>query len=143
MDEKTTFDPAAAGWRPNQPGAGGYEDRIGPTWKKPGADGRWRYGFLAMAHHINIQGVVHGGMLLSFADDSLGQTVWRAVNKRPCATISLNGNFVGPAKLGDWVEAETEIVRHGRAMIFCQARLYVGERTVFNADGIWKLLGVD
>ena len=143
MTEKTVFDPVAHGWRPGMPASSGFETRIGPLWKKPGDDGRWRYGFLAMTHHINLQGVVHGGMLLSFADEALGQTVWRAVQKRPCATVSLNGNFVGPARLGDWVEAETEIVRHGRAMIFTQARIYVGERTVFNADGIWKLLGVD
>src|SRR3712207_8296997 len=49
-----------------------------------------RYGFVAEARHINLGGVVHGGMLMSFADDVLGMTVWEAAGRKPCTTVQLN-----------------------------------------------------
>ena len=99
------------------------------------------YGFLAEEGHTNSNGVVHGGMLFSFLDDILGHIVWRSLNKKRCATISLNCDFVASAKPGDWVETRAKISRKGLAVVFMRGELLVRGKRILTADGIWKIIG--
>jgi uncharacterized protein (TIGR00369 family) len=136
------FDPHAEGWKPLP--AEDYPALIGPFWAKrePGEPRRWRYGFLAEKRHANIGGVVHGGMLMSFADDMLGMAVWEAAGRKPCTTVQLNTHFISPARIGDFVESRAEVMRATRTVVFVRGTLAVGDRTVVAADGVWKILGV-
>jgi uncharacterized protein (TIGR00369 family) len=139
------FDPRTAGWKPLP--AEDYPALIGPFWarREPGeAKGEvraWRYGFVAEKRHANLGGVVHGGMLMSFADDVLGMTVWEAAGRKPCTTVQLNTHFISPARIGEFVEGRAEVLRATRTVVFVRGMLMVGERTVVSADGVWKILG--
>jgi len=84
---------------------------------------------------------VHGGMLMTLADQAMGMTALRATGNKPHATIELNIQFVGAVRIGEFVEAHCEIVRVTRAIIFMQCKLVVGTRVVANATGIWKIRG--
>ncbi|WP_135469139.1 PaaI family thioesterase [Crenalkalicoccus roseus] len=137
-DTPAPFDPRAAGWKPMR--AEGYPALIGPFWARR-EEGRWAYGFLAEARHRNDGGVVHGGMLMSFADDVLGITVWEAAGRRPCTTVQLNTHFIAPARLGDFVEGRAEVLRVTRSVVFVRGVLTIGGRTAVAADGVWKILG--
>ena len=119
---------------------GGFDALIGPLWRRP-TPGGWTCAFRAEPKHANRRGVVHGGMLVTFADHALGMSVWTAVGEKPCATATLNADFVGAVRPGDWVECEAEITRVTNALVFVRGRLFVGERTVMTATGIWKRLG--
>jgi acyl-coenzyme A thioesterase PaaI-like protein len=132
------FDPAAEGWRPLPPR--GFPVLVGPFWAKPEGQ-HWRYGFLAEPRHANVGGVVHGGMLMTFVDDLLGMTVWEACGRVNVSTIQLNTQFIAPARPGDFVEFEAEILRRTRSVVFIRGRSFVGERTVTHSDGVWKILG--
>ena len=137
-DTETLFDPAAAGWKPLR--VDGYPSLIGPFWYKR-EEGGFRYGFPAEARHLNAGGVVHGGMLMSFADDVLGMTVWEAAGRKPCTTVQLSTQFISPARPGDFVEGRAEVLRSTRSVVFVRGLVTVGDRTVIHADGIWKILG--
>jgi len=137
-DSQTAFDPASADWRLLQPE--GYPALIGPFWYRR-EEGGFRYGFTAEPRHLNNGGVVHGGMLMSFADDVLGMTVWEAAGRRPCTTVQLSTQFISPARLGEFVEGRAEIMRTTRSVVFVRGLVTVGDRTVIHADGIWKILG--
>lgn len=117
-----------------------FTSKIGPLYYKADGDD-FIYGFLAEEGHTNSNGVVHGGMLFSFLDDILGHIVWRSLNKKRCATISMNCDFVASAKPGDWVEARSEISRKGMAVIFMRGELLVRGERILSADGIWKIIG--
>ncbi|MFC7539986.1 hypothetical protein ACFQU2_11710 [Siccirubricoccus deserti] len=54
-----------------------YPAMVGPFLARRAGDA-WEYAFLPEQRHLNIGGVVHGGMLMSFMDDVLGMTVWKA-----------------------------------------------------------------
>src|SRR6185503_12882928 len=87
MDAKTDpFDPVAHGWE-IYPGEG-FIGLVGPFWMKREGES-YRYGFLAEKKHHNRRGVVQGGMIMTFADRSLGMTAWYANNKQPQATVHL------------------------------------------------------
>lgn len=119
---------------------GRYTDKIGPFYCKQDGD-KLTYGFLADESHANGNGIVHGGMLLSFLDEALGQIIWRSIDRQKCATISLNCDFLSAAKPGDWIEARGEISKRGLAVVFIRGELVVEDRTIAIADGIWKILG--
>jgi uncharacterized protein (TIGR00369 family) len=141
VDEKThikPFDPAAEGWEPY--GDDGFVGLVGPFWQKPLGDS-YRYAFLAEHKHHNRRGVVQGGMLMTFADRSMGMTCWYANERQPQATVQLDVHFVDAVKVGEFVEAKCQVVRRTRALVFMQGELMVGDRVVATANGVWKTLG--
>ena len=100
------------------------------------------YAFMAEPKHHNRRGVVQGGMLMTFADRSMGMTCWYANERQPQATVHLDVHFIGPVQIGEFVEAKCRVVRRTRSLIFMSADLVVGTRVVATANGVWKTLGV-
>jgi acyl-coenzyme A thioesterase PaaI-like protein len=132
------FDPAAAGWEAYP--AEGFVSLVGPFWMKKDGDS-YRYAFVAEHKHHNRRGVVQGGMIMTFADRSLGMTAWYANEKKPQATVHLDVHFIDAVQIGEFVEMKARVVRRTRSLIFMSGELTVGERTVATANGVWKSLG--
>lgn len=134
------FDPAAAGWKPRH-GQGPFTQLVGPIWgRRGGAEGSV-HGLLVEERHLNSRGVVHGGMLMALADHVLGWLVFEAVGGAPCVTVSMNSQFMGAVKPGDWLEMRGSVVRQTRSLVFVAGPMTVDGKTVFTAEGIWKILG--
>ena len=139
-DAKPPFDPAAAGWEPYTDE--GFIGLVGPFWsKKQRGCETPQFAFQAAKKHHNRRGVVQGGMLMTFADRSLGMTAWYANDKKPQATVHLDVHFIDAVQIGDFVEARCRVVRRTRSLIFMSGEFVVGERTVATANGVWKALG--
>ncbi len=134
MTQAKPFDPAAHGWERVE--GHNFGELVGPIWRR----GDPHFGFVAAEKHANHIGIVHGGMLMTFADQAMGMTGRRATDDKPHATIELNMQFVGAVQIGDFVEAHCEIVRMTRSLLFIESKLKVGERPVASASGIWKIL---
>jgi len=132
-----SFDPASEGWSPRPPM--GFSGFTGPMWSRPEGDG-WAYGVLADERHANGHGIVHGGMLVTLLDNTLGLTVWNATGQRPSVTMQLNTHFLAAAHPGEFLEARGEILRVAKSVVFVRGTLSVGDRAVAAADGIWKVL---
>jgi len=137
MNDKAagTFDPAANGWERVR--GHNFGELVGPIWRRGDA----LFGFVAVDKHRNHRGIVHGGMLTTFADQAMGMTGRRATGDKPHATIEIGMQFIGSVQVGDFVEAHCEIVRTTRSLLFIESKLKVGARVVAAASGIWKILG--
>jgi len=135
MTEAENFDPAAHGWERVQ--GHNFGELVGPIWRRGDA----LFGFIAGDKHRNHIGIVHGGMLMTFADQAMGMTGRRSTGEKPHATIELNMQFVGTVKVGDFVEAHCDVVRQTRSILFVASKLKVGSRIVATGSGIWKILG--
>ncbi len=134
------FDPAGAGWEPYTDD--GFIGLIGPFWAKRQGDGQApRFAFLAENKHHNRRGVVQGGMLMTFADRTMGMTCWHVNGQKPQATVHLDVHFVDGVQIGEFVEMHAKVVRRTRSLIFMSGELMVGSRTVATANGVWKMLG--
>ena len=127
----------AAGWR--QVPARDYPAMIGPFLARRAGEG-WEYAFLPEQRHLNIGGVVHGGMLMSFMDDVLGMTVWEAAGRKPVTTVQLNHHFIAPGRLGQLVVGRGEVMRATRSVVFIRGTLMSGDQVLVHADGVWKIL---
>jgi uncharacterized protein (TIGR00369 family) len=132
------FDPAAHGWEPYTDD--GFIGLVGPFWSRQDGD-TYRYAFAAAHKHHNRRGVVQGGMLMTFADRSMGMTCWYANERKPQATVQLDVHFVDAVQIGEFVEAKCKVVRRTRSLVFMSAELVVGERVIATANGVWKSLG--
>lgn len=130
----TPTDATPSGWEPIHDV--GFIDHVGPVYR--GADGA--YAFRAAQKHANLIQVVHGGMLMSFADRALGETAMAAAEGANCVTIQMEMQFVDVARLGDWIEARPEVVRRTGSLVFLRTDLWAGERRVAAATGVWKIL---
>jgi len=118
---------------------GGFNLFAGPFWRlAPDGEIR-RFAFVVAEKHMNGSGNLHGGVLMTFSDVAMSQTARAANGARPCNTVSLNCDFIGPGRLGDVVEARVRVTRQTRTMIFLSADIVVGERVLGVATGLWKL----
>jgi acyl-coenzyme A thioesterase PaaI-like protein len=126
-DKTVAFDPATAGWEPYRDE--GFIGLVGPFWMRRSGDS-YLYAFMAERKHHNRRGVVQGGMLMTFADRSMGMTCWYANNRKPQATIQLDVHFIESVQIGEFVEARCRVVRRTRSLIFMNAELLVGNRVV-------------
>ncbi|MDP6346182.1 MAG: PaaI family thioesterase [Alphaproteobacteria bacterium] len=118
-----------------------FEGFVGPLYeRRNGAD--YACGFRAAPHHVNGRGVVHAGMLSTFTDHTLGNLVEQAA-ERPCATISLNMDYLAGAHTGDWIECSGRVTRQTRSLVFIKGQLSVDGELVMTASGVWKKLGAD
>jgi acyl-coenzyme A thioesterase PaaI-like protein len=140
----TFFDPAAAGWEPYGQDDEGFIGLVGPFWSRPTKTEHgdsFLYAFMAEKKHHNLRGVVQGGMLMTFADRSMGRTCFYANERQPQATVQLDVHFIDAVQVGEFVEAKCRVVRRTRSLVFMAAELVVGARVVATANGVWKTLG--
>lgn len=98
--------------------APGFLDRGGPYWLRAG-DGADIVGLRIGEGHLNFQDAAHGGVLTTLADVALSWAVHRSETPAVAlATASLTVNFLGAARLGEWIEAEARIDRVGKRLAY-------------------------
>jgi uncharacterized protein (TIGR00369 family) len=119
----------------------GFSQHIGPFCEKH-SETKWQRAIMLENKHLNPAGVVHGGVLLSFAD----YVIYRAIGDQlthdiSFATINLDTQFLAAAKLGEVLYGEGEITRATRSIIFAQGRIWTDQREIMRASGIWKIIG--
>src|SRR6195952_6063092 len=115
----------------------GFIAHVGPLYVRT-ADGA--YAFRAEQKHANLIGVVHGGMLMSFADRALGETAMRAADGANCVTIQLEMKFIDVGRLGDWIAVRPQVVKRTGSLVFMRGDVREGARLLGSADGVWKIL---
>lgn len=125
---------APPGWEPIRDA--GFIAHVGPVYRR--ADGA--YAFRAAEKHANLIRVVHGGMLMSFADRALGETAMAAADGANCVTVQMEMQFIDAARLGDWIEARPEVLKRTGSLVFLRTDLMVAGRRVAYASGVWKIL---
>ncbi|AKQ43377.2 hypothetical protein CP97_10520 [Aurantiacibacter atlanticus] len=94
--------------------------------------------------HCNAIDTLHGGMLMSLIDTALTLAAFEAAPEGQYAvTQGLSADFLSPARIGDWVEAEVEVLRAGRVAISldCRVRKDGGEgKLLMRASGLFHVV---
>ncbi len=95
--------------------------------------------------HCNSRGMVHGGLIAALADNAMGLSCGEALaaeDRRPAGglvTVSLSTDFVGTAKLGQWIAFDTVYVKTGRTLCFAQAFISADGDVIARADARFKV----
>lgn len=127
-----------AGWMTWSRGADPFETLLGPFCFKI-EDGRVRSAFEPKRHHLNGGGALHGGALMSFADFSLFSIAHKSLSEGVKAvTLSCNCEFLSASNLDGWIEAEGEVLRETRSIIFVRGLITQRSRAVLAFSGALK-----
>ncbi|UOM33261.1 PaaI family thioesterase [Acuticoccus sp. I52.16.1] len=116
----------------------GFVDEIGPMLTRQTPDGP-RFAMRVEERHLNPFGIMHGGAIMTFLDHAIGITGARTHDAPGQATITLTVAFVDGVPAGVLLEADVEVVRTTRSVIFLRGAARVGEKVVATADGVWKI----
>ncbi|MBY0329579.1 MAG: PaaI family thioesterase [Acetobacteraceae bacterium] len=132
-----SFDPESQGWQR-------FDDPALPKvmlahWLKPESEG-FAYGFETSEAQANGHGMVHGGILATYMDHTIGRVARLAAGGR-VATIQLDLHYVAAGRPGQFIEARAAVVRRTRSVVFLRGELTADGKAILSASGIWKILG--
>lgn len=117
-----------------------YLDLLGPIYNKKTGEGLV-IGLRAEQKHCNARGLVHGGVFSSLADVALGyNAAFQDKEPTPLVTASLSIDYAGSAKLGDWIEAHTDVQKVGKSMAFANCYFSVGDKRIVRASGAFSVV---
>ena len=107
--------------------------------------GDFSIGTLLRREHCNSRGLVHGGFIAALADNAMGLSIVGVLKERGEAvsgmvTTNLSIDYTGQAKIGDWLQTESEIIRIGGTLAFARGRLVSGERTVATCHATFRVM---
>jgi uncharacterized protein (TIGR00369 family) len=91
--------------------------------------------------HLNINGVVHGGVYATILDTSMGAAVVSLLGEgETTATTSLYVEFLRAAREGETLTARGDVLRRGRHIAFAEGNLYGSDGRRFSqARGTWYI----
>ena len=116
-------------------------DLIGPVYSK-GGGADLVLGLLVEQKHCNMRGTLHGGILATLADITLGYTI--AFSTQPptgLITANLSLDFAGTAKIGDWLEAKVDVQKRGSRLAFANCYISTGESRIVRASAVFVVAG--
>ena len=126
-----------AGWSTWSAGGDPYETAIGPfCFRLDGA--RVRCAFEPRREHLNGGGAIHGGALMSFADFALFCIAHKELAGDRAVTLTCNSEFLKAGALGDLVEAEGQVLRATRTLIFVRGLLTQSSQPLLAFSGTLK-----
>lgn len=113
-----------------------FESQSGPFYYRELPDGSIVSAFRAEARHMNGGGFMHGGCLMTFADFALFAIATRELEGSNAVTLTLSGDFLDPAHVGQLMEARGEVTRAGGKTIFVRGVITGDGTPVFSFNGI-------
>lgn len=120
----------------------GFVGVNGPLYyRRDESSGALHLGFRVEERHCNPMRIAHGGMLVTFADMQLpfGARFQGDLADNFLPTINLSVDFLAAAKLGAWVEGETQVLRKTRNLVFAQCTVTADDEPCLRASGIFKI----
>lgn len=100
-----------------------------------------RFALMPEAKQLNGGGALHGGFLMTMADNILGMTAHEAIDGKMAATVTLNTDFLSAGTPDAPIFGQATVTRATRSLIFVSGDLSQNDRVLMSASGIWKVIG--
>jgi acyl-coenzyme A thioesterase 13 len=110
-----------------------FLDHIGPLYSR-GQAPEIVVGFHVRPHHANNREGLHGGVLPAIADILAGYNMALSHDPpRRLVTTSIGLDYLGSAKIGDWIEARCDFRHEGGRLCVAHCEFRCGDRVVARA----------
>ncbi len=119
--------------------SGRFLAHAGPYYIKRG-ENCWLLGVRLNEEHGNYIDIAHGGVLSTLADVALSMQVY--VSEKPYPTVtttSLTTNFIAPARVGDWLLAESSIEHLGKRTAHVSGRITCEDKVLATMTGVFNI----
>ena len=91
--------------------------------------------------HTNARGLIHGGLIASLADNSMGYSCAQATNwTTSFVTVTLAVDYVCSAEIGQWLAVECEVIKTGSTLCFAQALIKADGVVIARASGTFRVV---
>lgn len=101
-------------------------------------------GLRANPAHTNSRGFVHGGLISALADNAMGLSCGRASGgETSFVTVNLSVDFIGTARIGQWLEFDTVYVKTGSTLSFAQAFVTADGEICARANAVFRAVKRD
>ena len=91
--------------------------------------------------HTNARGLIHGGLIAALADNAMGHSCTAGIDGVPSlVTIGLSIDFIGTAKVGQWLTIEPEVIKSGRTICFAQSLIKANDVVVARANATFRVM---
>lgn len=105
-------------------------------------DGTVQIGLTLRPAHCNSRGLLHGGVIAALADNAMGLSCGMSLpSVEGLVTIGLSVDYVGAAKIGQWLQIEPRVLRTGSSMGFADALVRADGAVVARANATFRVLG--
>jgi acyl-coenzyme A thioesterase 13 len=85
--------------------------------------GRIAADYVVRPEMTNPAGVLHGGAAAGILDELAGMMVYGLGREFAYTSVNLSVDFLNSARIGEVLRASAEVIRAGRNIIHCEARL--------------------
>lgn len=117
-----------------------FLDATGPYYYRRQDEG-FTVGLRVEPKHTNASGTIHGGLIATIADVSLGYvTAFSAQPPLLMVTANLSIDYVGIARIGEWVEARVNVIKTGSRMAFAEALISAEGRSVARTSAVFAVV---
>ena len=90
--------------------------------------------------HTNSRGLIHGGLIAALSDNAMGYSCAQAMGWNfSLVTIGLAVDFIGTAKVGQWLAIETEVIRAGSTICFAQSLIKADDVVIARANATFRV----
>ena len=103
-------------------------------------DGKDFYRMFVNNTHLNSGNFAHGGFLMPFLDNVMGNAAFKSFDKAPCVTISMTTHFTHSASIGDELIAQPIIEKKTKTLSFVNCQVFAGDNLIVSGSGIWKIV---
>ena len=104
-------------------------------------DGSVQIGLRLAAKHCNSRGFLHGGVIAALADNAMGLScAGELAAAGGLVTVSLSLDYVGAARLGQWLQIEPRVIKTGKSMAFADALVTADGSTIARASATFRVL---
>lgn len=116
-----------------------FNDTIAPVYLRLDKGGITA-GLRVEEQHMNSMGMCHGAVYMALMDVALALNICHAVGKFfGTPTINITLDYLTAAKLGTWMEVETQVLKTTRNFGFAQALVRSEHGIHLRASGTFKL----
>ena len=93
--------------------------------------------------HCNGRGLIHGGFIAAIADNAMGLSLGRVLAKQGrevsgIITLNLSTDYLGMAKIGQWFETDSRVLKTGRSVSFVECYLLADGERIARASATFK-----
>jgi uncharacterized protein (TIGR00369 family) len=91
--------------------------------------------------HTNSRGLIHGGLIASLADNSMGYSCAQATGwTTSFVTVSLAVDYIGSAQIGQWLAVECKVIKTGSTLCFAQSLIQADDAVIARANGTFRVV---
>ena len=91
--------------------------------------------------HTNGRGLIHGGLIAALADNAMGYScAQRMGGAASLVTIGLAVDFIGSAKMGQWLAVESDVIRTGSTICFAQSLVKADDAVIARANATFRVV---